>query len=164
MVSIKNSLFQGVFQNMNRCSIWWLFVPRVCNGVGIIVTKNWIESLLTVPIWDRKTFATERDRKFPNAGYACPLDRNSPSLVNHSYMRLDNQRQVQRGRRVPDAPKYIRQTRWFLLLKYWADCYEIEITPETLTGPDLWSRALPKCAKADNGCRKEFLWKSYVVH
>ena len=113
-VSIKNSLFQGVFQNMNRCSIWWLFGPRVCNGVGIIVTKNWIESLLTVPIWDRKTFATERDRKFPNAGYASPLGRNSPSLVNHSYMRLDNQRQVQRGRRVPDAPKYIRQSRWFL--------------------------------------------------
>ena len=95
MVSIKNSLFQGVFQNMNRCSIWWLFVPRVCNGVGIIVTKNWIESLLTVPIWDRKTFATERDRKRPHAGYACPLGRNSPSLVNYSYMRLDNQRQVQ---------------------------------------------------------------------
>ena len=111
---LKNSLFQGVFQNMNRCSIWWFFVPRVCNGVGIIVTKNWIESLLTVPIWDRKTFATERDRKFLNAGYACPLGRNSPSLVNHSYMRPDNQRQVQRGRRVPDAPKYIRQTRWFL--------------------------------------------------
>ena len=109
-----NSLFQGVFQNMNRCSIWWLFGPRVCNGVGIIVAKNWIESLLTVPIWDRKTFATERDRKCPHAGYACPLGRNSPSLVTYSYMRLDNQRQVQRGRRVPDAPKYIRQSRWFL--------------------------------------------------
>lgn len=37
---LKNSLFQGVFQNMNRCSSWWLFVPRVCNGVGIIVTKK----------------------------------------------------------------------------------------------------------------------------
>ena len=71
---------------MNRCSIWWLFVPRVCNGVGIIVTKNWIESFLTVLSWDRKTFATERDRKRPHADYACPLGRNSPSLVNYPYM------------------------------------------------------------------------------